>query len=329
MKSVWPQGFVRVPEEDWTQAPVEELALKYDTVEQHGWYKNLDPTVAELGAHLGPGSLVLDYSGGTGILAVRLLDSLPGLDFGVLIADASPKFLRLALNKLGGEERVAFRLLRYLKEARRLQTMQEVLEPAALERGFDAVASTNAIHLYYDLEDTLRSWRKLLAPGGKVFVQSGNIGLSEMEPDTWIIDATVEAIQAAAIARVQSEERWAAFRPVLGDAEKMAAYDALRRKIFLPVRPLDYYLAALEAAGFESLTVRHQKLEAQVSEWREFLAAYHEGVLGWAGGVAKIAGQEPTPEAVAARLELLALSLDDIFSGRPSFQAVWTYITGR
>jgi hypothetical protein len=41
----WPEGFDRIPDEDWVERPVEEFALHYDTVENHGWYRNLDLTV--------------------------------------------------------------------------------------------------------------------------------------------------------------------------------------------------------------------------------------------------------------------------------------------
>ena len=44
----WPKDFMRIPDEDWTKTALEELAMKYDTVEEHGWYDNLEPTVEEL-----------------------------------------------------------------------------------------------------------------------------------------------------------------------------------------------------------------------------------------------------------------------------------------
>ncbi|HUH14341.1 MAG TPA: class I SAM-dependent methyltransferase, partial [Gaiellaceae bacterium] len=242
LASPWPPGFARVPDEDWVREPPETLALKYDTVQDHGWYRNLDRTVADLREDLRAGDILLDYSGGTGILAGRLLEEVPERGFGILIVDASAKFLRVALEKLGGHERVAFRLIRYLKAERRLETVQEVVGRELVERGVDAVASTNAIHLYYDLEDTLRSWHDLLRPGRRAFVQSGNIGVAELPEDAWIIDETVEAIHAAAVALVRESDEWAAYRGVLDDERRTAAYDGVRRKLFLPVRPLDHYL---------------------------------------------------------------------------------------
>jgi ubiquinone/menaquinone biosynthesis C-methylase UbiE len=323
-RDLWPAGFARIPDDDWVAQPPERLALTYDTVQDHGWYRNLDPTVERLAATMRPGDILLDYSGGTGILAERLLDELDS-GIGVLIVDASPKFLRVALDKLGDDERVAFRLIRYLKGERRLETVQEAVEAPLLDRGVDAVSSTNAIHLYYDLEDTLRSWRDVLRPDGAAFVQSGNIGVPDLPQGSWIIDETVEAISAAAEELVRSDERWAAYREVLGDPERRESYAALRRKFFLPVRPLGHYLEALERAGFTVERVEHRTIEASTADWTAFLAAYHEGVLGWVGGSERIEATPPSESAVADRLELLRLAADLVFAA-PTFAAVWTYI---
>jgi SAM-dependent methyltransferase len=316
---VWPAGFPRVPDADWVERPPEELARKYDTVREHGWYRNLDLTLETLAGALEPGEILLDYSGGTGILAERLLPALG--ETGILIVDASPKFLRVALDKLGGDERVAFRLIDFLREEKRLQTLQEALEPPLLDRGVDALSSTNAIHLYYDLDETLRSWRALLRRGGRVHVQSGNVGVPRLSEGTWIIDETVEAISAAAEEIVRADDRWAAYRDRIGDPR----YAALRRKFFLPVRPLGHYLEALERAGFTVERVEHRTIEASTEEWTAFLATYHEGVLGWVGGSERVEGEPPSEEAVADRLELLRLGVDAVFAA-PSFEAVWTYV---
>ena len=325
MAAPWPAGFPRVPDDDWIGQRAETLALTYDTVQDHGWYRNLDPTVERLADELEAGDILLDYSGGTGILAERLLARVPDKDFGILIVDASPKFLRVALDKLGGDERVAFRLIRYLKDERRLQTVQEVVEAPLLERGVDAVSSTNAIHLYYDLEDTLRSWRQVLRPGGRAFVQSGNIGVPELPAGSWIIDETVEAINAAAAELVRTDERYGPYREGLEDPARRAAYDELRRKFFLPVRPLAHYVSALEEAGFRVERVEHVPIAADTVEWTDFLSAYHEGVLGWVGGSERIEGVPAAEEDVADRLRLLRESVDRVFGGS-SFEAIWTYI---
>lgn len=312
----WPEGFVRIPGDEWTTQPVETLALKYDTVENHGWYRNLDPTVEDLHAYLKDGYILVDYSGGTGILVERLLR--PDSNFGVVIVDASPKFLRLALEKFRNDGRVAFRWIRYLKDHKRLQFVDEVLSLKA-----DALVSTNAIHLYYDLPDTLRAWVRILKPGSRVFVQSGNIRNPNAAPDEWIIDETVESIHRAALEIVKRDYP----QYLVGDPGKMKQYDALRRKYFLPVRPLSYYLDALQTAGFRILQVTNRTIPARVDEWYQFLAVYHEGVLGWVGGAEKIEGRPPSETALDDRLKILRRAMNRVFEGRETFDCCWTYIT--
>ncbi len=327
MRAPWPPGFVRIPDEDWTRAPLDALAVKYDAVEKHGWYANLDPTVEEIVAFARPGHVLVDYSGGTGILIERLLRAMPERPFGVVNVDSSPKFLALSLEKLRGEERVAFRLIRYLKEERRLEMVDEVLGAPLLSRGVDAVVSTNAIHLYYDLVDTLRSWARVLRPEGRVFVQSGNVRNPRAPEGSWIIDDTVAAIQGEAQRIVREDARFAAYRPALDDPARMAAHAALREKFFLPPRPLSHYLEAFEKAGLRVVDVKARPVSARLDEWLDFLRVYHEGVLGWVGGSERVEGQAPTAEAVRDRQEIMGRALRAVLGGRERFEATWTYVT--
>lgn len=324
---VWPPGFARIPDEDWTREPVDSLAVKYDAVEKHGWYDNLDPTVEELTRFVQDGHLILDYSGGTGILIDRLLRALPERRFGVVNVDSSPKFLALSLSKLREDERVAFRLIRYLKDEKRLQRVDEVLGPAMLARGVDAVVSTNAIHLYYDLVDTLASWRRVLRDGGRVLVQSGNLRNPRAPPGSWIIDDTVAAMQAEARRLVREEPRYQRHRAVLDDAARMEAHRRLREKFFLPPRPLDFYLDAFAQAGLRVVDVRTRPVSAKTHEWLEFLRVYHEGVLGWVGGSPRVEGREPTPEDVQDRLAIMGEALAHVMEDQSRFTATWTYLT--
>src|SRR5262245_58786312 len=110
----WPAELPRIPDDDWVASPIETLALKYDTVENHGWYRNLERPLDGLAAYLRGGHRLIDYSGGTGILLDRLITRLPAVEAGYLLVDSSPKFLRLALEKLRSDQRVGFRLIRFL-----------------------------------------------------------------------------------------------------------------------------------------------------------------------------------------------------------------------
>jgi SAM-dependent methyltransferase len=244
---------------------------------------------------------------------------------GMVIVDSSPKFLRVALDRFRADERVAFRRLHYLKDLKRLQYVDEVLGdgfPAA-----DELVSTNAIHLYDDLENTLRAWARVLKPGGRVRINSGNLRNPRAGENEWIIDETVYVVHEVATGLVRTDPRWAAYREVLDDAERLRAYLSWRDRVFLAPRPLDLYLDELRTAGFSIEEVTERTIEANVDEWYEFLAAYADAVLGWVGGSAKVDGAAATEEAAADRLVLLRESLDTIFGGRPTFRCCWTYIT--
>jgi ubiquinone/menaquinone biosynthesis C-methylase UbiE len=326
MAFVWPAGFRPVPDDEWTHSPIEALALKYDTVNHHGWYRNIDPTVEDLAGALNDGDLLIDYSSGTGILAERLLKRIGNLDIGIVLVDSSPKFLRVALDKFRDEPRVAFRWIRYLKDHKRLEFVDEVLGRELVARGAEALASTNAIHLYYDLEDTLRSWTRVLKPAARVFAQSGNIRSPNPAPGAWIIDETVEALHRAALEVVTRDATYSAYREVLADAKRMAAYSAYREKVFLPVRPLHDYLRSFRRAGLRVRNVKCRTIEARVQDWFEFLSVYHDAVLGWMGGVEKIDGRPATPEAVKARLAVMRSAMQIVFEGKENFFCSWTYI---
>ena len=321
----WPEGFPRIPDEEWVEQPVDSFGLNYDTVENHGWYRNLDLTVEQLAADLSEGDILIDYSGGTGILIDRLRLRIFDRQIGTVIVDSSPKFLRVALDKLRGDERVAFRRLRYLKDEKRLQYVNEVLGNAF--PGAQHLASTNAIHLYDDLDGTLRAWARVLEPDGRVRINSGNIRNPRARENEWIIDETVYVVHEVATGLVRTDPRWAAYRETLEEPERIRTYLDWRDRVFLAPRPLDFYLDALRSAGFEIEDVSERTIEADVGEWYEFLAAYADAVLGWVGGSAKVDGEPASEEASADRLALLRESLDTIFGGRPTFLCCWTYVT--
>jgi ubiquinone/menaquinone biosynthesis C-methylase UbiE len=323
----WDEGFARIPAEEWVDAPVDEFGLHYDTVEDHGWYRNLDPTVEQLAGDLRPGQILIDYSGGTGILLDRLRLRIFDRQVGMVIVDSSPKFLRVALDRFRNDERVAFRRLRYLKEARRLQYVDEVLGESFRSRPADVLVSTNAIHLYDDLENTLRAWTRVLRPGGLVRINSGNLRNPNAGENEWIIDETVYVVHEVAAGLVRNEPRYEPYRTVLEDTERLQAYLDYRDRVFLAPRPLEHYTDALRGAGFVVEDVSERTIEADVDEWYEFLSAYADAALGWVGGAVKVDGEGASEQASADRLALLRRALDVIFGGRPTFRCCWTYIS--
>jgi SAM-dependent methyltransferase len=316
-----------VPDEQWTKADVHEAGVAYDNVDAHGWYSNLNRLVDSLAAHLRDGDLLMDYSGGTGILLDRLRLRIFDRQVGVLIVDAGAKFLRVAHDKYGDDPLVALRLLRFLRDERRLQTLDEVVEPQLLQRGVDAIAVANAIHLYPDLAEVAGVWHRALRPGGKVFVCTGNLRNPAAAPGEWILDETVWVINDIAEGLVRSDPRYARYRPVLDDSARMAAHAKTRDRVFLKPRTLEEYTTTLDAAGLTVTDVGQETIVADVKEWFEFLTAYHDAVLGWVGGTKKLDGAEPAPEAVADRLAIMRSAMDTIFGGRRTFNACWTYLT--
>ena len=324
----WPEDFARIPDEEWTRLPVDEFGLNYDDVGNHGWYKNLEPTIAQVLAALAPGDLLVDYSSGTGILTRRLLPRLDN-SVGILNVDASPKFLRVALESFRDDERVAFRLLHWLKAAKRLESLDEVAGPELLTREADVITSTNAIHLYYDLAETLASWARMLRPGGLAFVCSGNMHNPNGRPGEWIIDETVAKVNEIAADLVRTEPAFAEYRETLEDATLMSGHEKLREKVFVPVRPLDFYEDSFRDAGFTVLHVFEETIFAQIDEWYKLLCTYNDGVLSWVGGSEKVEGKPPSDEAVRQRLFLIRYSLEKLFPGQDSFPCTWTYLTCR
>jgi SAM-dependent methyltransferase len=322
----WPEGVARIPDDDWTQAALDTFGVRYDAVDTHGWYHNLDPTVEQLATHLSPGDLLIDFSGGTGILLNRLFLRIFDRPIGALIVDASQKFLRVAVEHFHEDTRVGVRLLRYLKEERRLQLLDEVLEPPLLDRKADAIVSTNAIHLYTNLDETLEAWARVLQPGGRVFINSGNVRNPDAATNEWILDETVYVVHEVATGIVRTNPRFEKYCDVLLDEDRVGRYLEYRDRVFVPPRPLDLYVHALGCAGFDVVEVTKETITATIDDWFDLLTAYHESVLGWVGGTEKIDGSPPSEEAVADRLALIKESLDAIFGARPEFRCCWTYI---
>jgi SAM-dependent methyltransferase len=323
----WPAGFNRIPDEEWTRAPVSEAGLAYDHVDEHGWYDNLNPSVAQLAEHLQDGDILVDYSGGTGILLDRLRLRIFDRAVGTVIVDASAKFLRVAHEKYKDDPRFAARLLRFIKEEKRLQSLDEVLGPELLERGVDAIAAVNAIHLYPDLDEVASAWVRALKPGGMVFINSGNLRNPSAKPGEWILDETVWVINDLAESLVRSDAGYAQYRAVLDDTKRLKAHHAHRDRVFMQPRPLEYYTDALTRNELTVTDVSQATIVADVDEWYELMTAYHEAVLGWVGGTKRVEGEEPSEEAVRDRLRLMRHALDTIFGSRDSFKACWTYIT--
>jgi len=324
----WPAGLDRIPAEEWARQSIDEFGVNYNNLGNHGWYKNLEPTISQVLVALDENKMLVDFSAGTGILAKRLLAKI-NYPVGILNVDASAKFLRVAIENLGGDERAAFRLLRWLKHEQRLQLIDEVVEPSLLDRGADVLTATNAIHLYDNLAETLTSWTRVLKPGGLVLIGSANVSNKRARPGDWIIDETVAKVNEIAAELVLKEPAFERYRANLENTAAFDAHTKLREKVFVPVRPLDYYLDTFRECRYEVVHVFDSTIFARVDEWSDFLATYHDGVLSWVGGSEKVDGHGPSPEALRDRLFLIRYGMEKLFPAQESFPCTWTYITCR
>ena len=198
----------------------------------------------------------------------------------------------MALEKFRDDPKVGLRLLRFLREEKRLQHLDEVLGPELLEPGVAVIASTNAIHLYPDLAETLASWLRALRPGGHVLINSGNIRNPRARSSEWILDETVWVVGDLAEGLVRTDPAYAAYRADLDDAERLEAHAALPRP-GVPAAPARSTPTSRRSSwpGLKVESVREASIEAGVADWYELLATYHDAVLGWVGGTETVDGR--------------------------------------
>ena len=324
----WPGGFDRIPDDEWTRQPVDQFGLSYDSVGGHGWYKNLEPTIAQVLAALDPGKLLIDYSSGTGILTRRLLEKIH-YPVGLLNVDASAKFLRVAL------ENFSARRARRLPAAALAQAGKAAGAARRGRRHPDHRAWRGHSHLDQRHPSLLRPRRHAGVVGPRAAARRPRVRLlgEHAQPGlpsgNWIIDDTVAKVNQIAADLVATEPAFEEYRPVLADSARMASHGKLRDKVFVPVRPLGLYVKAFEEAGFTVLHVFDETIYARIDEWYQLLSTYHDGVLSWVGGSEKVEGAAPSAAAVRDRLFLIRYSLDKLFPGQDSFPCAWSYLTCR
>ena len=312
-----------MPDEDWTNRDVDEAGIAYDHVDAHGWYRNLDLTVEDLARTLRDGDLLLDYSGGTGILLDRLRLRVFDRRVGVVIVDASAKFLRVALEKYQGDPLVALRLLRYLK---RREAAADGSTRCSTSSSTRSPARTRSTSTRTSRRRSARGWRAL-RPGGGVFINSGNIRNPRAKPAEWILDETVWVINDLAEGLVRSDPQYVHYREAVDDVERMKAHADYRDRVFLRRGRSTSTSARSSDAGFEVLDVREETIEARVSEWFEFLSRLPRRGARLGRRHAADRRRRATPGAVRDRLHLIRHAMETLFGGRPSFNACWTYIT--
>ncbi len=314
----------KIIDDEFLKSNVTEFALGYDKVKNHTWYDNLDYLVKLANEYFGEDDLIMDYSCGTGIFCERLLkikiDSPR-----ILMLDSSPKYLKLSYEKFHRNYKFFFRLIKFIKEENRLQTIEESIGTKSSEL-LDGIVCSNAIHLYPSIEDTIKSWYNILVKGGKLLINSGNILNPNMDSSSVLIDQTVNDIARVSYDIVINNPKYSKYVDLIQNFEYINKHDKLRDKYFLPIRPIDFYTEELTKIGFKIIEVKTENIDSKVSEWFDFLKVYHEGIIGWIGGSKKITGVEPTEEEINDRIEIIKTALNIIFENNNDFKACWNYI---
>ncbi len=297
---------------------ITEFALGYDNVKYHSWYNNLKYLINVSTEMFNDDSLIMDYSCGTGIYSERL--NFSGCNPTVIMMDASLKYLRLAYEKFKDNPNYSFRLLDLKKG------IEESLVDN-LEGKLDGIVSTNAIHLYPTIDETIKSWNGLLKKGGKLLINSGNIDNPKMKtPTSFLIDQTVNQIFNLSIDIVKNNKTYHQYLDKLSDISYMEKYVELKDRYFLPIRNIDYYTDSLYKNGFVIKELKTIDIKANVKEWFDFLNVYDEGILGWIGGVQKVTGEIANLTDIQNRLDIMEEALNMIFNNQKNFNASWNYI---
>ena len=314
----------KIIDKSFLKSDVTDFALGYDKVKNHTWYDNLNYLVELSKEYFNEDDFIMDYSCGTGIFPERLLKSTVSCPR-ILMMDSSPKYLKLSYDKFGRNYKFYFRLMKYLKEENRLQTIDESMGGTYKEL-LDGIICTNAIHLYPNISETIKSGNDILVKGGKLLINSGNILNPSMDIESKLIDQTVEEISKISFDIVKSEPKYSKYLDLIDNFEYISKHDELRKKYFLPIRPIDFYTDELVKNGFKITEVKTINIDARVDEWFDFLKVYHEGVIGWIGGSKKITNIEPTEQELNDRIEIIRLSLNKMFNSQNNFKACWNYI---
>lgn len=324
----WPQGYDRIPDEDWLRRPVDESAMRYDKHGANAFRRNWDPTVAQVLTVLDESKVLLDYSCGTGLFAESLLQHVTH-PARIINVDVSPKYLRLVADKFRHDDRVSLRLQKRVDTEGQFQCVDEVVGDVFLNRGIDILTSTNAVHLYPNIADTFQSWHRVLRRDGLALVSTGDMSNPKRPGSDWRLHDTVAAVSEFAREVVRTEARFEKYRHIIDDTAVMSAYEEMRRRVYPPIKPIDLYLDALSEAGLKPLHHFEGWIDISTAELTDALLPYHDVILGWIGGSQHVEGKLPSQGALRDRFFLIKYCVDKFYAAQHNFRCPWTYITCR
>lgn len=322
----WPAGVVRIPEEDWARNTVDESALKYDNHKDNIFGATWDPVIAQVLSVLDDNKIMVDYSCGTGQFTERLLRHFTGA-IRILNVDASPRYMRIAVDRFKDDHRVALRLLGKDRDSGKLERFDTVAKELVEEPGVDVLTSTNAIHLYPDLQDTLESWYRVLRPGGLVIFTTGDMINSSGVASNWSLHDAVGTVNDLAREVIEKEPMFKKYRDKIDDSDTLEEYASLRKRVYPSPKPIDLYLKLLSDAGIPAQYHFERTINVSAEDMIDALAPYHDIVLGWVGGSKKVEGYPPTRESVRDRMFLIRYCIEKLYACREYYQFGWKYFT--
>jgi hypothetical protein len=122
-----------------------------------------------------------------------------------------------------------------VKAERRLQSSTRWSRSRCSPGEPDVITATNAIHIYHDLPDTLTSWTRILKPGGLALICSANMNNPGCRFGDWSIDETVARVNEIVAGKIEAHRR-------------------MCEKVFVPVRPLEFYTDTFADCGLTCCT---------------------------------------------------------------------------
>jgi demethylmenaquinone methyltransferase/2-methoxy-6-polyprenyl-1,4-benzoquinol methylase len=155
------------------------------------WQKYLDHTHQKLLKHIkvNPSDVILDSSGGTGLLAEKLIIQNYSFEH-LVINDPSDKMLGIARQRLSGKPSISF-------ENSKIQKL------SFPQRSFTKIICLNSFHFYEQQEQVLKGFYRLLKPGGKLYILDWNREGFFRILDTLIRWSSTEYINTRSLAELQ------------------------------------------------------------------------------------------------------------------------------
>ena len=267
--------------------------------------------------------IVIDFGAGTGSSALHLLKGIKAR-FNLWLVDNSAAWLAKAYEIFKGNENVGYFLLEKIKD--RYSTLAETVG----EGQANHIISANTLHLIPNLEYTFKGINAALKAGGTFTFQSGNIMRNDRKAGILLIDDTIKRVHEISLKIVQTNKKFARYRKDL--ARRIELEESQRKFMFPDPRPLETYLEALKAAGFECERPHYKLIKIVYKDWLEFLRVKRLQ----AGILPEIGGRNPTVKEEQDRDELITMASNQLFkelednnpfADKEGFTAEWIYVT--